>query len=386
MLRRIALIAGESSGDQLGADLIRALRRRHPRAVFFGVAGPAMCRAGCKAWADAASLAHMGLTEVVKHLPGLLRLRRNLIRQLLAFQPDCMIGIDAPDFNLKIEAKLRNHGIPTIHYVSPSIWAWREKRAAEIGASADRVLCLFPFEPEVYARHNVPATYVGHPFADQLSPVVNHLDAPAGLTIDESETIIALLPGSRKGEVERLGEVLFESAAQLTAQHPQLHFLVPAATPALAELLTAQQRAIQHLDPLPKVTILSGNAREILNISDLAILASGTASLEAMLCATPMVVVYKISPLTHFIVKSLGLMKIERFSLPNVLHGDELVPELIQNEATPKKIAAAASHLLNSPEIRSRMCSEFAGYHRLLRRGASEQAAQAVTEVAQGPV
>jgi lipid-A-disaccharide synthase len=376
---KIALVAGEASGDLLGAGLISALRQRFPDAEFAGIGGHAMREAGLDAWHDAAELSVMGLAEVLSHLPRLLRLRRRLRSRLLAWKPDVFIGIDAPDFNLGVERWLKQRGIRTVHYVSPSVWAWREGRAANIGRSADLVLCLFPMEPPIYARHGVDARFVGHPLADAMALDPDREAARNALGLPPHVPVLAVLPGSRLGEIERLGAVFLQAAALVAQSIPGLRVVVPAATPAcrgaIDQLLSDPRLAV------PDVRILDGNARTAMVAGDVVLLASGTATLEAMLAQRPMVVGYRIASLTHAIVKRLGMLKVDTYSLPNILAGERLVPELMQQDCTPGQLAAAVLRWFEAPDAAAALVPRFRALHADLRRDASTQAAAAVAEL-----
>ena len=374
---RIALVAGEASGDQLGAGLLRELRKRFPGAEFAGIGGPGMRQAGLDAWHDCEELAVMGLAEVLRHLPRLLRLRRSLYQRLVAWQPDLFVGIDAPDFNLGLERRLKHDGVLTAHYVSPSVWAWRRGRAARIGRSADRVLCLFPMEPPVYAEHGVDARFVGHPLADRFPLDPDHLAARRGFGLGDTEPVLALLPGSRGGEISRLGATFLAAAHQLSTQVPGLRVLVPAANPACHARLRA---LVAQCDPdlRARVQLLEGQAHAAMLASDAVLLASGTAALEALLAHRPMVVGYRVAPLTHFIARGLGLLRIDRVSLPNVLADAALVPELLQDDCTPDKLAAALLPYFRDPAAAAALEPHFRTIHTLLRRDADHQAADAI--------
>lgn len=376
---RIALVAGEASGDALGAGLIQALQQRYPRAEFVGVGGDAMRNAGCQTWFDASELALMGLVEILRHLPRLLRVRRELRERLLAWQPDVFIGIDAPDFNLGMERWLKQHGIRTVHYVSPSVWAWREKRVEKIGASADLVLCLFPMEPAIYAKHGVDARFVGHPMADAI-PLESDRDAArAALGLPAAANVVAVLPGSRLGEIERLGQVFFEAAWLASEKMSSLHIVVPAANSACKEIISAQLS--RSALPVMRSHLIEGQARTAMIAADAVLLASGTATLETMLAKRPMVVGYKVAPLTYRIVKALGLIKVDRFALPNILAGEDLAPELIQGECTPPKLADAVLRWLRDPKAIAALQPKYRALHLALRRDASARAAEAVAEL-----
>jgi lipid-A-disaccharide synthase len=399
---RIALVAGEASGDQLGAGLIAELRKRHPDALFVGVGGAGMRAAGLDAWHDCSALAVMGLAEVARHLPRLLRLRSTLRRRLLEWRPDVFIGIDAPDFNLGLERALKQRGIRTVHYVSPSVWAWREKRAAKIGLSADRVLCLFPMEPAIYARYGVDARYVGHPLAGTFAMEPDRLAARAALALPASGTLIALMPGSRLGEIKKLGLDFLHACVLLLRERPKLKFVAPMANAGCRKLFASQlARVAAEPDAgglREAVLLLDGRAHEALIASDVALLASGTAALEAMLAKRPMVVAYRVARLTQAMVRGFGMMKIQRYSLPNVLHMDvrmpreqeaqerlpgseALVPELIQGDCTPPALKGAVLAWLDDPARVETVVSRFRQLHVQLDRDASGLAADAVDEL-----
>ncbi|MBW8366955.1 MAG: lipid-A-disaccharide synthase [Arenimonas sp.] len=377
---RIALVAGEASGDLLGADLVRELKQRFPDAEFAGVGGPQMRAAGLQAWHDCSELAVMGLAEVLRHLPRLLRLRRGLRQRLLAWRPDVFIGIDAPDFNLGLERQLKQAGIRTVHYVSPSVWAWREGRAAKLGQSADRVLCLFPMEPPIYERHGVDARFVGHPLAETFAMEPDRHAARAPFGLDDATPVLALLPGSRLGEIQRLLPVFLEAARLVGERIPALRILVPAANDACRKAIDA----CVAKSPSANVRVVDGQAHQAMIASDVVLLASGTAALEAMLAKRPMVVGYRISALTYRLVMLLGLMKVNRYSLPNVLANEPIVPELMQGDCTREKLAAAVLHWFDHPEARATLLPRYQYIHAKLRRDGSASAAQAVAELLAG--
>ena len=295
---------------------------------------------------------------------------------MLAWKPDVFVGIDAPDFNLGVEKWLKQRGIRTVHDVSPSLWAWRQSRAAKIGQSADRVLCLFPMEPAIYAQHGVDARYIGHPLADALPLEPDRNAAREALGLPQEARVLAVLPGSRLGEIHRLGRVFFDAAAQLKSSLHDLHIVVPAANAAC-------RSAIDALMPpgLHDVHVLDGDAQRAMIASDAVLLASGTAALEAMLCKRPMVVGYRLSGLTHAIVRTFGLLKVEHVSLPNVLAGESLVPELLQDDCTPERLAGALLPLLSTPEPGLVLQARFRELHLALRRDASARAAEAIAEL-----
>jgi lipid-A-disaccharide synthase len=376
MAPRIGLVAGETSGDQLGAGLIEALRARFPDAEFAGIGGDRMRAAGLDAWHDSDELAVMGLAEVLAHLPRLLRVRRDLRERMLAWKPDVFVGIDAPDFNLGVERWLKERGVRTVHDVSPSVWAWRESRAAKIGRSADRVLCLFPMEPPIYARHGIDARYIGHPLADALPLDPDRNAAREALGLSPDARVLAVLPGSRLGEIHRLGRIFFEAAARLARELPGLQVVVPAANAAC-------RQAIESVRPadLKDFLVLDGDAQRAMIASDAVLLASGTAALEAMLCKRPMVVAYRLAPVSHAIVRAFGLLKVEHVSLPNVLAGEALVPELLQDACTPDRLADALLPYLRSPDADLLLQPRFRELHLALRRDASARAADAIAEL-----
>jgi len=401
--RRFVIVAGEASGDLLGAGLIAALRERYPNAQFAGVGGPRMIAAGLDAWHPSEKLSVMGLVEVLKHLPELLAVRRDVVRRALEFKPDVFIGIDAPDFNLGVERRLKRIGIRTVHYVSPSIWAWREKRAAKIGRSADRVLCLFPMEPPIYARHGVDARFVGHPLADTFPLDPDRAAARAALDLPADAPVLALLPGSRLGEIARLGAD-FVGAAQLLAQQiPGLRVVAPMAGAACRDAfastlakagigsgesgtgaadVASSPSSIPH-SPFP-ILVINGQAHEAMLAADAILLASGTATLEAMLAKRPMVVAYRIAPMTYRIVKGLGMLKVERYALPNILAGRALVPELMQDDCTPAALAEATLPMLRAGAIDPALLAEYRRLHLALRRDANRSAAAAIAGLIEG--
>ena len=370
---RIALCAGETSGDQLGAGLIEELRRRFPHAEFAGIGGDGMRAAGLDAWFDASELAVMGLVEVLAHLPRLLKLRKAFRQRVLDWKPDAFIGIDAPDFNLGVERWLKRRGVRTVHYVGPSVWAWRESRAAKIGASADRVLCLFPMEPPIYARHGVDAVFVGHPLADAIPLQPDREAARMALAEPLDAPILALLPGSRLGEIERMLPVFLDAAARLQRDVPGLRVLVPAAN---AQCRAAIERTAGAA--APHVRILDGQAQRAMIAGDAVLLASGTAALEAMLCKRPMVIGHRISGLTYAIVKAFGLLKSAHVSLPNILAGETLVPELLQDDCTAQQLHAALRRWFRDADAVAALQPKFLAIHQSLRRDASARAADAV--------
>lgn len=379
---RIAIVAGELSGDRLGAGLIRAIRERESAATFAGIAGPGMRAEGCDAWFDSDELAVMGLAEVVAHLPRLRRIALELEARLIEDPPDLFVGIDAPDFNLRLERRLKARGIRTVHYVSPSVWAWRPGRVEVLRAACDRVLCLLPFEADFLHRHAVPATFVGHPLADSIRTEPDPAPARQALELPAAGPVLAVLPGSRAGEVARLGPVFAATLAWLAGRLPGLRAVVPVATPALRARIEACM-APTATGGVP-VRLIEGNARTAMAAADVVLLASGTATLEVMLVNRPMVVAYRLAPVTHALLKTFRLVRTQYFSLPNVLAGERLVPELLQGAANPEALGAEVLDWVGSPERRVALHERFAALAAVLRLGASERAAEAVLEVLGG--
>ena len=378
---RIGLVAGETSGDQLGAGLIRELRKLVPDLKCEGVAGPLMQQAGCDTWESAEALAVMGLIEPLREIPRLLRLRRMLLRRWTDDPPDVFIGIDAPDFNLGLEKKLRAAGIPTVHYVSPSVWAWRQRRIRKIRKAADTVLCLLPFEKKFYDAHGVNAVFVGHPLAESMPLNADPLPARRAIGLS-SNRVVAVLPGSRRGEVSRLAGPFTAACRLLKERFPELQFVAPMATPALKQLFEEHVRTAAIEDAM---FVTDGGATDALVAADVVLLASGTATLQAALVGKPMVVAYKVSALTYVLAKSLRLLKTRWFSLPNLLTPEPLVPELMQGEATPENLRNEVAKLLEDQDSRQDIVRAFAELRRELTRDADRIAARAVLDLAARP-
>ncbi len=375
---RIALCAGEASGDVLGADLMAHLRVLYPNAQLAGIGGPRMQAEGLDAWHDASELAVMGLAEVLAHLPRLLRLRSRFRKRLLDWQPDVFIGIDAPDFNLPVERWLKRRGLRTVHYVSPSIWAWRAGRAKRMGQCADTVLCLFPMEPPIYAQFGVKARFVGHPLADAMPLLPDRCAARAELGLPAHSPVLALLPGSRRGEIRRLLPVFLAAAPAIAAPVKNLQIVIPAANTGCRDEI---QTLLAAADASLSIHLIDGQADRAMVAADVVLLASGTATLEALLAKRPMVVAYRVAWLTHAIVKGLGLLKTRHYSLPNALAGEAIVPELMQHDCTPEKIAAAVLAWWQQPARLAAIEPRFVAIHQALRCQASAQAAKAIAEV-----
>ncbi len=374
---RVALVAGEASGDLLGAGLIHALKRRIPGAQFEGVAGPSMAAAGCTVLEDAETLAVMGLIEPLAEIPRLLALRRRLARRWRGAPPDVFVGIDAPDFNFGLEKKLRRAGVRTVHYVSPSVWAWRPGRIRTVRQAVDRLLCILPFEKALYDEHGVDAVFVGHPKADSIPTDIDIVSARAMLDLDDGP-VVAVLPGSRGSEVSRLGPLFAAAARELAERMPRLAFVTPAATPRLRAMIEAQVEAAGVAD---RFRITDGGSIEVMAAADIVLLASGTAALEAALLGKPTIAAYRVAAATAFLVRTFRLLKIRHFTLPNLLTEEPLVPEFIQEQATPAAIAAEVAALLDDPKRRAAIAARFVKLREELALGADERAAAAVIDL-----
>ena len=372
----IAMVAGEASGDLLGAALMKALRIRHPQAKFIGIGGPQMIAEGFESFYDMQKLSIMGLVEVLKHLPELLKLRHDLFETLSDRKPAVFIGIDAPDFNLALEKKLKQRHIKTVHYVSPSVWAWRQWRVKKIGRSVDLMLTLFPFEAEFYQQHNIPVRFIGHPLADIIPMHNSKSEARQKLSIPTDQLVIALLPGSRLSEVEKLTAEFLKSTIILKKHYPNIEFICP--------LVNAKTReAFEKISNDLGVTInaIEGKSRTAMQASDAILLASGTATLEALLIKRPMVICYKLSAFTYWILKTFKIMKVKNYSLPNLLAGRKIVPELIQEQANSERIVSELTGILNKPSHQQALSDTYAQIHQSLKKNASEQAAIAVEQL-----
>lgn len=373
----IGLVAGETSGDILGAGLIRALKGHYPDARFVGVAGPLMQAEGCEAWFEMEELAVMGVVEVLERLPRLLKIRKELTQRFSELKPDVFVGIDAPDFNITLEGRLKQRGIPTIHYVSPSVWAWRQKRVFKIGKSTNMVLAFLPFEKAFYDKFNVPCRFIGHTMADSMPLEPDKKRARETLGIPLDVHCLALLPGSRNAEVEMLSADFLKTALLLRQHYPDLHIVVPLVNAKRREQF---ERIKAEIAPDLPAHLLDGQARNAMIASDAALLASGTAALECMLAKCPMVVGYRMKPFTYWLAKR--LVKTPYVSLPNLLAGREIVTELLQEECVPHKLSVALLPLLAGGEKSHELRQTFTTLHESIRRDADEQAAQAVIELA----
>lgn len=376
----IAIVAGEVSGDILGAGLIRSLKIRYPNARFVGIAGSRMLAEGCETLFDMEELSVMGLSEVVKHLPRLLKIRRELIKTLLAEKPDIFIGIDAPDFNIDVELKLKQNGIKTVHYVSPSVWAWRQNRIYKIAKATNLVLAFLPFEKAFYDQFDVPCRFIGHTMADAIALKPSRLDACQYLQLDDKQRYVAILVGSRGTEVEFLTESFLKAAQLLKQQYPDVQFLVPLINQKRREQF---EKIKAQVAPDLELILLEGKARQAMMVADATLLASGTAALEAMLCKSPMVVGYRMKSTTYFLAKR--LVKTDYISLPNLLANEMLVPEMIQADCTPEKLAEKLSVYLSQDESavqkRHQLIQRFIDLHKLIQCDADKQAAQAVVDL-----
>ncbi len=378
---KIGIVANEPSGDWLGAALLRTLKARVPDVRLVGVAGPQMQAAGCKSLVPMERLSVMGLTEVLRHLGELLRIRGELTRSLLAWRPDVFIGVDAPDFNLGLERRLRKAGICTVHLVSPTIWAWRAGRVKTIRRSVDLVLSIFPFEEALLRDQGVQVRYIGHPLADEISPQTDPEPARSRLGIPSEGQVLALLPGSRTSEVRLLARPFLQTARWCLKRHPGLRFVVPLVTPTLRELFTKalQQEALE----LP-VTLVDGQGRDVIAAADCILTASGTATLEALLINRPMVVGYRMSPMTYHLLSGLNLVKVPYAAMANLLVDRELAPEFIQDRCRADLLGPAVLGLLESRDRVSKIRSAYRETRGRLRRDAGREAAAAVLELVNG--
>ncbi len=376
----IGIVAGEASGDMLGAHLMAALRAHLPHARFIGIGGPKMQSEGLDSLFPMERLAVRGYAEVLRHYPGLLWMRRRLRRQLIAARLQLFIGVDAPDFNLGLEAGLKRAGTPVVHYVSPSIWAWRGGRIGTIGRSVDHVLTLFPFEQTIYRKAGIPSTYVGHPLADIIPEQDQTASTRVALRIAAERKVIAMLPGSRQSELRYMADTFIATAKLMAQKMDKPLFLVPLVSRETREMFEA---ALYRADAaeLP-LTILFGHARDALAACDVALVASGTATLEAALLKKPMVIAYKMAGTSYQLMRRMGYLPY--VGLPNILAGEFVVPELMQDDATPENLAQALLNALNDTVVRERIPVRFSAIHRELRRNTAEQAARALLPILAG--
>ena len=371
------MVAGEPSGDMLASGLIEAIRARVPDAQFEGIAGPRMVAAGCEALYPLERLSVMGLFEAFGRYLELIPVRRRLARRFTRDPPDAFIGVDAPDFNLSLELALRGAGVKTVHFVSPSVWAWRRYRLRKIARAVDMMLALFPFEPPIYDARGIPVRFVGHPLADEIALHTSRSDARARLQIDEGAPIVALLPGSRMSELRFLAEPLARTARWVHHRRPEVRFVAP-----LVDCATHDQfaRALAEHAPEVRCDLLIGASRDSMAASDVVLLASGTATLEALLLKRPMVITYKTMRLTWMLGRA--MLHVDHVGLPNLLAGTRIVPELLQDDATPERLGSAVLDWLDEPDRHRRVLGEFDRIHRALRHDAFNRAADAVLEVA----
>lgn len=374
---QVGLVAGEHSGDMLGADLLQALAARVPALAARGVGGERMRRQGMHILAPAERLAVMGLVEPLRRLPGLLCLRRALAREFLRERPAVFVGIDAPDFNLGLERRLRSAGIPVAHYVSPSVWAWRSGRIATIRRSVDLMLTLFPFEQQLYATHGVEACYVGHPLADRIAPVPDRAAARTRLGLEAGGPVIAVLPGSRAGELARLAPPFLDACELCLREVPALRFVLPAVDERARALLATQ---LSDRPSGSAFRLLAGDSHAALEAADLALVACGTATLEAMLFKLPMVTAYRMAGISHALISR--MLRTRWVALPNILAGEALVPELLQDAVQPRALADELLRLLHDEPRRAVLRARFDALHAQLRCGAAERAAEAVLALA----
>ena len=376
----IGLCAGEASGDLLGAHLMESLQQHYPQIRFVGIGGPRMQSLGLHSLYEQEKLAVRGFVEVVKRLPEILAIQRGLVEQMLSIRPDVFVGIDAPDFNLTVEAKLKQAGLKTIHYVSPSVWAWRRERVRKIVRQVNQVLCLFPMEPALYHEAGGQAEFVGHPLAQTMPLDANQLAARQQMRIAKWETIFTLMPGSRVSEIDYMAPLFLHTAKLLLQRYPSARFLIPVATSA-TRLRLATILAQPEFNSLP-VQLMSGHAALACTAADVVLVTSGTATLEVAMCKRPMVISYKISPLTYAYVRH--KIKVPYVGLPNILLGKGAVPELLQGKAKPHLLAEAIAEWYESPQDVAALQADFYKLHRMLKQDTATLAAKAVLKQAQG--
>lgn len=373
---RIAIVVGETSGDMLGIGLMKALKKHYPDATFEGIGGPLMEAEGFESFVPMERLAVMGLVEILGRLFELLKVRKNLVKYWQQNPPDVFIGIDAPEFNTQLEYKLKQSGIKTVHYVSPSVWAWRSKRIHKIKKSVDLMLTLLPFEAKFYQDHDVPVSFVGHNLADSIAFESNSEVARQFFNFDRTDKVVCLMPGSRGSEVEKLCPVFIQTAELVFAKNPHARFILPAANDTRKQQI---QKFISEMQPTVKIDIIDGNSKVCMQAADVILLASGTATLEGMLLKKPMIVSYILSPITAMIMRR--LIKQDFISLPNLLAGREVVPEILQENATAENLANAVSERLDDENLVQQLQETFLDIHKQLKCDANEQAAQAVVNL-----
>jgi len=380
---KIGIVANEPSGDLLGSALVKAIREQVPDVEFEGVAGPLMLAQGCRSFFPMEKLTVMGLVEVLKHLPELLSLRKRLFNHFSENPPDLFIGIDAPDFNLPLERMLKDHGIRTVHYVSPTVWAWRPKRVKKIRKAVDLMLSIFPFEVDFLKQNSVPVEYVGHPLADDIPLENDRAAARHEMGLEGDAPVVAILPGSRVSEIKGLAEVFLRTAQLLHKGNPNLRFIVPL-------INDRTQQEFEHIKadiaPDLSLTIQQGAARQAMVAADVVLTASGTATLEALLVKRPMVVAYRLNAFTHWIVKRFNLVKVSYVAMANLLADEALAPEFIQDAATPEALAEALTVFLNEPERVAHIEQRYRQLHQTLKQNSGEKAAAAVLGLLRGDV
>ncbi|MFO1329266.1 MAG: lipid-A-disaccharide synthase [Rubrivivax sp.] len=372
---RMGLVAGEASGDLLASLLLAALKRRWSALQAAGIGGPMMAAQGFEAWWPSDKLAVRGYVEVLRHYREIAGIRRALCDRLLAQRPQVFIGVDAPDFNLGLEQRLRTAGLRTVHFVCPSIWAWRGGRVKALAAACDHVLCLFPFEPELLKAHGVAATYVGHPLADTIPLQTSRTAARAALGLDADAPLVAILPGSRRSEIAYNGAVFLQAAVRMHSRRPELRFVLPLA-PGLRALVEPLVAA--HAPALPLV-LVDGQSHEALSACNVTLIASGTATLEAALLRRPMVIGYRIHPLTYVLMKRMAYQP--WVGLPNILCRDFVVPELLQADCTPAALAEATLAWLTQPQRVQALQQRFEDLHHQLRQDTAQRATDAIAQV-----
>ncbi|MDG6772992.1 lipid-A-disaccharide synthase [Thiomicrorhabdus sp. ZW0627] len=376
----IAMVAGEASGDTLGADLIASFKHRYPNARFVGIGGPKMIAQGFESWYPMEKLSVMGFFEVLKHLFELLKIRKELIKRLSELKPDVFIGIDAPDFNFKIEASLKQQDVTAVHYVGPSVWAWREKRLEKIKRSVDGVLVLFPFEPDYYDRYQIPVQFVGHPLAHRYPLKPDKYAARKALNLPVDSQVTALLPGSRMSEIDRMADVYIQAARKISEIYPHMLFIVPCVHEKAKERI---QQSVDTYGANLNIHLFDQSANLVLAACDQVIVTSGTATLESALMKRPMVLAIKLHPITHWIMRRLATTK--WVGLPNVLAGESIVTELIQDDATPEKLALHLGRLVMDESLREKQIRAFEKQHLQLKQNASEIAVDAIKKWADLP-
>lgn len=371
---RVGIVAGEASGDLLAAGLIAEFKKQYPTAIFEGIAGPKMQAVGCQSLFDMEELSVMGLVEVLGRIRRLLTIRKTVTQYFIENPPDVFIGVDAPDFNLPLEMKLKQNGIKTIHYVSPTVWAWREGRVHKLAKATNNIFCIFPFEPKVYDKYQIPSVFVGHTLADQIPFQVDKAEAREKLEVDESQKVLALLPGSRAGEVSTLLKDFVEAAELLNNKVDNLLVLIPVVNKQRKEQI---DEFLAEYKPGIEIRTVFGHAQQVMIASDVVLLASGTATLEAMLCKRPMVVAYKLSGMTYQMMRF--MYKQQFFALPNILAGKELVPELLQKDVNPQKISELLLQQMQSDQ--TELQETYLSIHKKLKQNADKQSAEQLSNL-----